>query len=257
MKRRMVWVLLAVMGLMTVTGWLYGQRFDPRFDSFFGSPRAPRNNDAPNTEFVFARLHYTARGQFGGGGQYHDYPTAEQHLNQVMNEATILNLDRMSYKIVDLGSDEVFKYPFTYISEAGEMSLTEKEVVNLREYINRGGFIMVDDFDGPRDLAVFKSNLQRAFPDREIYPINIKDAIFNTFYNLDPKELPSSMYYGPGNDPMFYGFPDGHGGNAMIICHNNDIGEYWEYIDQPRYPLAPSAQSLRFGINFIVYAMTH
>jgi hypothetical protein len=257
MKRSARMILFATLAVVGLGGLIYSQRFDPRFDSFFGFSRAPRNNEPSQTEFVFARLHYTARGQFGGGGQYHDYPNAEEHINQVMNEATILNLDRMSYKIVDLGSDDLFNYPFSYISEAGEMALTEQEVVNLREYINRGGFIMVDDFDGRRSLDVFTSNLRRAFPDRTIYPLSMKDAIFNTFYNLDPRELPSSSDYGPGNDPMFYGFPDGHGGNAMIICHNNDIGEYWEYIDQPRFPLGPSAQSLRFGINFVFYAMSH
>src|SRR5688572_590431 len=87
-------------------------------------------NEPPRTEFVFARLQYGRGSFFGGDGWSHDYPAAEQHFNQIMSEATGLHVERMSYRIVELGSPELFDYPFSYISEAGEMRLTEQEVVN-------------------------------------------------------------------------------------------------------------------------------
>jgi hypothetical protein len=217
-----------------------------------------RQNEPPDTEFIFARLHYgvSRRARFGGTGWAHDYPVAEQHINQIIGEATGLNIERMSYRIVEMGSPEIFQYPFTYISEAGEMNLTEKEVVNLREYLNRGGFVMVDDFDGPYDLQVFRQNMLRVFPERDIVPLAMDHAIFNSFYTVDPLDFPSP-YLQAGSNPAFYGYPDEHGNLSMIICHDNDIGDFWEYIDQPVFPLEPSTQSLRFGINFVVYALTH
>jgi hypothetical protein len=233
--------------------------FSQGFGGFGGFGGFMRQNDPPDTEFVFARLHYGAsrRARFGGSGWAHDYPIAEQHINQIMSEATGLNVERMSYRIVELGSPELFQYPFSYISEAGEMNLTEGEVVNLREYLNRGGFIMVDDFDGPYDLQVFRQNMLRVFPEREMILLNIQHPIFNSFYSLNPQDFPSPYNYGPGHSPAFYGYSGADGNLSMIICHDNDIGDFWEYIDQPRFPLEPSSESLRFGINFVIYAMTH
>src|SRR4051812_27383236 len=104
----------------------------------------PENHEVPNSEFVLARWHYTAG--WRGDGWGHDYPVAEEHILQIMSETTGLNTSRLSYRVVELSSPEIFKYPFAYISEPGEMLLSEKEIENLREYIERGGFIMVDDF---------------------------------------------------------------------------------------------------------------
>jgi hypothetical protein len=97
----------------------------------------------------------------------------------------------------------------------------------------------------------------RVFPEREMFRLTQEHPIFNSFYTLDPTNFPSPYDYGPGHNPAFYGFADSQGALSMIICHDNDIGDFWEYIDQPVFPLEPSSESLRFGINFVVYAMTH
>jgi hypothetical protein len=246
MNRRVLMVVVGFLAIGAASVILQAQRFGRFFI---------RQNEPARTEFIFARWHYGSNYFLGGDGWSHDYPVAEEHINQIMSEATGLNVERMSYRIVELGSPEIFQYPFSYISEAGEMRLTEQEVVNLREYINRGGFIMVDDFDGANQLENLRRNLLRVFPEREMFPLTIEHPIFNTFYSLDPTNLPAP--YNFGHNPMFYGYPDGRGNTAMIICHDNDIGDFWEWIDQPRFPLEPSSESLRFGINFVVYAMTH
>src|SRR3972149_4081891 len=107
-----------------------------------------------DTEFVFARVQFTSNGPGRGArgfrqieGWAHDYPDAEEHILQLAKETTGINLSKMSYVIVRMDSEEIFRYPFAYFSEVGEMTLTPKEVENLREYLKRGGFIMVDDFD--------------------------------------------------------------------------------------------------------------
>ena len=253
--------VLAVFLLVTLTGaMLYAQRNRFRGGGRnFGnsSPSSFNNADPPPTEFIFARWHY-GTGRFGGGGWAHDYPTAEEHILQIMKETSLINVDRISYKIVELGSDEIFKYPFSYVSEPGEMYLTDHEVENLRQYINRGGFVMIDDFGGQgneqREFESFRQNLLRAFPDRDMILLTEDNPLLHIFYDIDNLNTVHPM---TGVKSIFYGYPDGHGGLSMVICFNNDVGDFWEFIDYPRYPVKPSAEALKLGLNFVMYAMTH
>jgi hypothetical protein len=252
------WVVVLILFSMTAAA-LHAQRNRGRqrspFDSFFGA--SFDENEPPETEFVFARWHY-GTGRYGGGGWAHDYPTAEEHILQIMKEVTGIHVDRLSYRVVELGSPDIFKYPFSYVSEPGEMYLSDEEVVNLREYINRGGFVMVDDFGGQgggeSEFQAFRSNLLRAFPDRDMFVMTDDHLMMNNFYNIDSLQTVHPM---TGVKSIFYGYPDGKGGLSMIVCYNNDVGDFWEFIDQPYYPVKPSAEALKLGINFVMYAMTH
>jgi hypothetical protein len=164
----------------------------------------PANNTPPNAEFVLARWHYTA-GCCGGGGWGHDYPVAEEHILQIMSETTGLDTSRLAYRIVELSSPEIFKYPFAYVSEPGEMSLSDEEVENLHEYIERGGFVMFDDFGGQADqqeFQRFKPNIDRAFPDREMYVMTGNHPLLHNFFDVDgllmehPMTQVKSIFYG-------------------------------------------------------------
>src|SRR5262249_23244041 len=143
MKRRRWFLATLLVVLALGASVLLAQRGRARGRFGFGSFN---QTIPPQTEFVVGRWHYTAG--WGGGGWVHDYPTAEEHILQIMKEVTGINVERLSYRVVELSSPEIFEYPFSYVSEPGEMLLTEEEVANLREYINRGGFVMIDDFGG-------------------------------------------------------------------------------------------------------------
>ncbi len=214
------------------------------------------DNTPPETEFVFARWHYSAGRR--GDGWAHDYPTAEEHILQIMSETSRIDATRMSYTVVELSSPEIFKYPFSYVSEPGEMQLSDQEVVNLREYINRGGFVMIDDFGGQgneqREFQSFRANLLRAFPDRDMFLLTSDHPMMQIFYGIDSLQTVHPM---TGVKSLFYGFPDGKGGLSMVVCFNNDVGDFWEFIDEPRYPVKPSAEALKLGLNFVLYAMSH
>jgi len=249
-KRRRIF--FAAIVLMLAGGLLvYGQRFGGF--GRFGRGRAFQNSPPP-TELVIARWSYHAYGKFGGTGWSHNYPTADQHISQVVSEATNINVTGMSYRIVELGSPEVFDYPFAVVSEPGEMALTDQEVVNLREYIDRGGFVVLDDFDGPRDLATLERDFHKAFPDRDFERLTIEHPIFHIFYNIDALNV-TSPYLVDG-EPIFYGLKNQHGDLAVVACYNNDLENFWDYIDEAIYPLKPSIEAFRLGINFLLYAMT-
>ena len=260
-------LILTVMGVLILTGLFAGtgtaQRLYYEMQRMLHDVETKRR-PPEGAEFIFARVRFgggNSGGFFGFGGfggmpgWAHDYPEAEEHILQVADEATGMNVTKLSYVIVDLDSEELFKYPFVYISEPAEMNMNEKEVANLREYFNRGGFAMVDDFDTQRELDWLGSQLRKAFPDRNLVELTIEHPIFHTFYEMPTLEV-ASPYPNEG-PPKFYGYYDDKGRLLMIVNHNTDIGDFWEWIDQPMYPLEPSTEALRFGINYFMYAMTH
>jgi len=241
-------IILGVSALFVLAGatLIFGQRFRRPF--LFPS-------EPPPTELVVARWEYTAFGKFGGTGWSHNYPSSDQHFAQVISEATNINVKNVSYRIVQLGSPDVFKYPFAVVSEPGEMALTDAEVDNLREFIDRGGFVVMDDFDGARDLATLKRDLHRAFPDRDLVRLTIDHEIFHTFYDIDALNI-TSPYLVDG-EPIFYGLMNQDGNIGVIACYNNDLENFWDYIDRGEYPLKPSIEAFRLGIDFVIYALSH
>ncbi len=240
--------------------YLHSQSFVRGYDRLMADLQSKRQ-PPKDTEFVFARVRFTSNGP-GRGPQYdhrtpgwsHDYPSSEEHILQVANEATSINTRLDSHVIVDLDSEELFKYPFAYFSEVGEMSLTAPEIANMREYFNRGGFAILDDFDSP-SMDWFTQEMAKVYPGREFVPLTVSHPVFHTFYeitniNLDPP-------YEQAGRPTFMGYYDPRGRLVMVANVNNDLGDYWEWIDQPQYPLPPGTAALRFGVNYLLFSLTH
>jgi hypothetical protein len=212
-------------------------------------------NSPPPSEVIVARWHFGNNGMIGGYGWAHNYPSSDQNLNQYVAEATGIDLSRMSYRIVELGDDDVFDYPFAYISEPGEMALTAQEVRNLREFVNRGGFVLMDDFDGPRQLAVMRQQVRKAFPDYEWVALEITHPIFRTHFELE--DLHGMDPYVPGGYVTYFAMFNDVGEVVMVAGHNNDLANFWDWFDEPGTPLRPAADAFRLGVNYMVYALTH
>ncbi|HVQ65402.1 MAG TPA: DUF4159 domain-containing protein [Terriglobia bacterium] len=231
----------------------------------------PAIPDWPETqpEFIFARLAVSNRDWEHHWPRYvledrppwkHDYPESDELIEALLHELTSVRVAKDSYKIVRLDKEEIFEYPFLYLSEPGFLQLTDKEVANLGEYIRRGGFIMADDFrtaeflDGPEELDVLRDYLAQAVPERKLERLDLSHPIFHSFYDI--KTLDMSAPYGEWK-PQFWGMSDEHGRLQLIAYYNNDIGDYWKYLDEGQAPLKDSTASIRIGVNAIVYAMTH
>jgi len=212
-------------------------------------------NDPPPTEFVAARWHFGTNGAIGHMGWAHNYPYSDQNLNRFLERTTRLDVEPMSYRIVELGSDEVFDYPFAYVSEPGEMELTDKEVEHLRKFVQLGGFILVDDFDGPWQFEQFRSQLRRAFPDRDFIELPLDHHVFHSIYDLD--DLQGMAAYVSGGNITYFAMFDDHGNLAILAGHNNDLANFWEWYDQPSMPLKPAADAFRLGSNAVMHALTH
>jgi len=247
-KLFMAAVLLAVLCvLQDPTAWAA---------QIFGFWRGPViQNNPPPTEFIVARWRYTNNGNIGGMGWAHNYPEGEMHLNQFIRGVTKINVEDISYRIVNLSSDEIFEYPFALVSEPGEMRLNEKELANLRQYVDRGGFVLIDEFDGPWQFENFRRQMRRAFPSRELQRLTATHPAFKLFYEIE--SLTIFANYVPGDEPIFYGMENEDGTLSVVACFNNDLENFWDWIGSPAYPLRPSTEAFRVGANLVIYSMTH
>ncbi len=221
----------------------------------FGRRYRIEQNNPPATEVIVARWHFGTNGAIGHFGWSHNYPSSDENFNGFILQSTRIDIEVPSYRIVELGSDEVFDYPFAYVSEPGEMDLTEKEVENLREFINRGGFVLMDDFDGPWQLDTMRSQVRRAFPDRPFIRLEPDHRLFRILFHLN--DLNGMAHYVPGGDITYYGMLNDGGEVAIAAGHNNDLANFWDWYDQAYSPLKPAADAFRLGINFVIWSMTH
>ena len=212
-------------------------------------------NNPPATELIVARWHFGTNGNIGHMGWSHNYPSSDENFNGFIDQSTRIDVEVPSYKIVELGSEEVFDYPFAYVSEPGEMELTAQEVENLREFINRGGFVLMDDFDGSWQLETMRAQVQRAFPDRPLIRLESGHRLFQIVFPLE--DLNGMSHYVPGGNITYFGMLNDDGEVAIAAGHNNDLANFWDWYDQSYSPLEPAADAFRLGINFVIWSMTH
>jgi len=199
---------------------------------------------------------------------HHDYPYGDETFPTVFGEVSTVKTGPTSFKVVDIDSPELFKFPFAYFCEPGYVDLNPKDAANLKEYLDRGGFLFVDDFRtaefsrqtgsmGEDDIAHFRRELKKMYPDRNFVRLDLSDPIFSVFYKIKSLEM-RPPYIFPGQSPVeFLGLRDEHGNLQMILNNNNDVSEYFEWIDEGRLSMHEAATAFQFGVNYAVYAMTH
>jgi hypothetical protein len=98
--------------------------------------------------FVFTRIRYGSSSGRGSGSWAHDYPQADQHLPRILAELTTMRLRLDDSRVLDLEDGALFHHPVIYVSEPGFWTITERGAGNLRSYLQKGGFVIFDDFEG-------------------------------------------------------------------------------------------------------------
>ena len=221
-------------------------------------------------EWVFARLMYPQIGwggqwQFGGTSWTIDYPRGDRHIAALVRRLSVIDARSVEQPVNLDDGDDVFNWPWLYAVEVGQWDLTDAQAAQLREYLLRGGFLMVDDFHGSREWAVFAEGMRRVFPDRPIVDLPDDDPIFHTFWDLENREqIPGYQFVHTGStserdgfDAHWRGIYDDQGRVMVAICHNMDLGDAVEHSDTLGYPQEYSAVAMRTFLNYIIYAMTH
>ena len=223
--------------------------------------------------FTFVRIQYDSVGSFGGWERWdNDYPDGDWNFSYRLQQLTSLEVEPNG-KALRLTDPELFDYPFVYMSGVQRMTLTKDEQTAFGRYLLNGGFVMMDDFWNPQGWAHVREVMQSVLPGRVPVELALDHPIFHMVFDL--KELPQvtdiqswssgddfEYYHGPtGGDesPHFWAFFDDKGRMMALICHNNDLGDGWEREgeNEAYFHRYSEKMSYPFGINVIVYAMTH
>jgi hypothetical protein len=227
------------------------------------------------TEWVFARLMYPAVnvGGFRGNQDWKhgtanwtiDYPRSDRHVSEAVRRLSRVHA-RSVEQPVDLDDgDDVYNYPWLYAVEVGYWRLTDDQVKKMREFLDRGGFFMCDDFHDVREWQNFVYSMRKVYPDRPIVDIPDDDAIFHTIYDLDKRyQVPGAQYEQTGRtyeqngiQPKWRAIYDEKGRIVVAICHNMDLGDSWEHADEPEYDEKFSSLGFKIAVNYVTYSMTH
>lgn len=223
----------------------------------------------PSAEFHFARLVYnnaagSRRAMQGWGNAWRtDYADAEFHLMQGVNrliriDAQTVGFDGQGGRLITLDNDILFDYPWLYAVEVGQWYLSDSEAARLREYLDRGGFLLVDDFWGESEWSVFMHSMSRVFPDRPVIELPDNHEIMHIHYDIEERtQIPGRNGSRPGTTPRWRAIVDDDGRVVVAINFNMDMGDAWEHADDPSYPAAMTGLAYRFTMNYVVYSMTH
>lgn len=224
--------------------------------------------------FTFARVRYDSHSEGSGGGWRTDYPDSDLNFSLRLQQLTTLKVNPDPV-VVRLAEDRIFDYPFLYMIEPGRLMLSDEEVVALRRYCFRGGFMMVDDFWGELEWRNFYQEIKRVFPDREPLEVPLEHEIFHCVYDLKEKpQVPAignayqagdriitwePRYDSDTSTPYYKAIYDDAGRIMVFICHNTDLGDGWEREgEKPWYFEEFSVKkAYPLGINIVTYAMTH
>jgi hypothetical protein len=223
----------------------------------------------PNTpydgRFAFVRVKYeTAPGGYWWRGLpswAHGYPLAERNLMKIMNEVSFLNAHE-EINTLALDDPDLFKYPVAYIIEVSWWTLTDREAASLRAYMQKGGFVIVDDFKVEGDFGSpgwgpFEANMRRVLPDLRFYDMQASDPIFHVFFEINSLDIPQA--YNSGK-PIFRGLYEDNDPTRrlqMIVNYNTDVSQFWEWSGTGLRPIDQTNEAYKLGVNYIVYGLTH
>jgi hypothetical protein len=266
--RRRLTIAGALM-LCVAAAALAQRRFDDR-GGFGEYGRVPAIHNVPyDGQFTFVRVRYdTAPGGDWAGGRpswVHGYPVAEGHLMRIMNDLSFFNARTDEVNVLSLEDPELFKYPLAYIIEVGWWTLTDAGAAALRTYIEKGGFVIVDDFktigwrgNDTGGWEPFERNMNRVFPGVRFFDMDAAHPIFHAFFEINTLEnFPQAYNAGP---PVFKGvYEDNDPAKrlVMIVNYNTDISQFWEWSGRGLRPVDDTNEAYKLGVNYLFYGMTH
>jgi hypothetical protein len=201
----------------------------------------------------------------GGTSWTQDYPRADRHFATALRRLTRLDVRSVEQPVNLDDEDDVYNWPWLYAVQPGHWELTNAQAARMRDFLLRGGFFMGDDFWGEDQWEVFAASMKKVFPDREIVDLPDSDHIFHSVYDLsDRYQVPGARYRYTGVSYKCDGCPakwrgiyDDKGRVMVALTFDSDLGDSWEFADDPSYDEKYSALGIRIALNYIMYSITH
>jgi len=191
-----------------------------------------------------------ARLKYSGGGDWYNGPTEEPNLLNFIKDHTNLKV-KAEYKFVDIASDDIFNYPFLFLTGHGNIVFSEDEIIRLRKYLENGGFLYVDD-DYGLDKFI-RREMKRVYPDKDFIELPFNHKLYHIVYDF-PAGPPKTHEHN-GKPPQGFG-----------IFINNRLAVYYTYESNPSDgwddpevhgdPPEKREEALKFGTNLVIYALT-
>ena len=219
----------AVLAAAFVAGWLADAQEQGRVSS----------------AFRIARLKYA------GGGDWYNDPSAEVNLLTFVHRATGVEVDPR-YTFVDVASDDLFSFPFLFMTGHGNIRLNETEVRRLRTYLENGGFLYADD-DYGMDPA-FRREMKRVFPDADLVELPFDYSLYQVPYPFPAG--PPKTHAHDNKPPRGYGIVR-NGRLVVYYTVESNPSDGWADPDVHNDPEPKREEALRFGTNIVVWALTH
>jgi hypothetical protein len=226
--------------------------------------------------FHFCRVWFRSDIRGDGGNWSVDYPRADINLSIRLSELTRTNVSltngEPSPLLIRLTDDVLFRCPFIMMTEVGSAYIDEKEAARLREYLQKGGFLWADDFWGSYAWEWWVGQFSKVLDPAE-YPIidlQSNHPLFSSQFVIQKVPQIASINYwaGSGGDTSERGADsaqaharailDKHGNIMVLMTHNTDLGDSFEReADDPQYFYQMSVPGYAFGVNALLYALTH
>lgn len=198
-----------------------------------------------NETFQLARIKYR------GGGDWYNDPSSLKNLAEFTRQQVAIAINP-EYKDIDIGSRELFKYPFAFLTGHGTISLNTTEASNLREYLDNGGFLYVDDDYGLDES--FREMMKKVYPNEELVELPFDHPIYHQVFNF-PEGLPK-IHEHDDKPPQGFGlFRDGR--LVMFYTYESNLGDGWANPEVHNNPASLRQQALQMGTNILIYALTN
>jgi hypothetical protein len=253
----------AVLALAATTAGLTAQ------EGWFGrrqpAPVVDETKGEYDGRFSFVRIRYGSGDDLAGGRfrrreptWAHDFPRADFHFLKILSEITFVPAWVDQGNILTLDDPDLSLFPIAYMSEPGFWTMSEAEAAGLRAYLQKGGFLIFDDFRGNHIQNLF-AQMQQVLPGAQFKQLDATHPIFHSFFEINTLD-PRSGYYADMGDTEWWGiFEDNDPQKRLIAIANNnhDLGELWEFSDTGYVPVDLSNEAYKFGVNYVVYGMTH
>jgi hypothetical protein len=224
-------------------------------------------------EYTFVRTIYNSPmrgrrgyGYYGAGTWTTDYPEADNNFIVGLREWAGTNLKIAARpEALEIMDDRIFDYPILYAVEPGFMELSDEQALRLREYIMRGGFFMVDDFWGEAEWENVQEQFHKILPEYEIKDLPLSHPIFHSYLDIEEVVQVPNVYNAQrgvtsekgGIVPHYMGVENKDGRLVAFVSRNCDLGDAWEWINDPVYPVKYGLPAYKVGINVVIYAMSH
>lgn len=257
-SRRSTWIGVAV-ALLVGVPLLVESQGRGRGEEF--SPSQLPNVDYDG-RFTFVRIRYGGGGDGGfgrgrGGSTWsHDYPRAEINFTKILGELSTVATREDGTVVLTLDDPALFNFPVAYLTEPGYWVPSGAEIEGMRNYILKGGFVILDDFDG-RDWINMEEQMRRVLPEARLQLIPNAHPVFDSFYRIT--DFTGYIHPYSQRQSEFWGiFEDNDPTKRLLvaICYQADIAEYWEFSDMGYFPIDLSNESYKLGVNYMVYALT-